>query len=82
MSILGEFSFIFLIFLLLFLQVLQIKDFEEKCISEILKKSLKTGYRFTVISDLQNNEKRVLFQVGKRQLNQKFPEKVYSSQLP
>ena len=45
---------------------------------EILKKSSKTGDKFTAISDLQNNEERVLFQVGNRQLNRKFSEQVYS----
>ena len=43
---------------------------------EILKKSSKTGDRFSAISDLQNNEERVLVQAGNRQLSQKFPEKV------
>ena len=43
---------------------------------EILKKSLRTRDRFTAISDLQNNEERVLFQAGNRQLSQQFPEKV------
>ena len=46
------------------MQILQIKDFEEKGMSEILKKSSKTGDQFTAISDLQNNEERVLFQAG------------------
>ena len=49
---------------------------------EILKKSSKTGDQFTAISDLQNNMERVLFQAGDRQLSQKFPEKVYSPQVP
>ena len=31
---------------------------------KILKKSSKTGDRFAAISDLQNNEERVLFQTG------------------
>ena len=35
---------------------------------EILKKSSKTGDRFLAVSDLQNNEERVLFQTGNRQL--------------
>ena len=55
---------------------MQIKDFEEKSKSEILKKSSKTGDRFTAIPDIQNNEERVLFQAGNSQLCQKFPEKV------
>ena len=42
---------------------------------EILKKSQKTGDRFTATSDLQNNVERVLFQAGNRQLSQKFREK-------
>ena len=50
--------------------------------SEILKKSSVTGNRFTAISDLQSNVERVLFQAGNRQLSQKFPEKVYSPQVP
>ena len=58
------------------------KDFEEKGMSEILKKSSKTGDRFTVISDLQNNEERVWFQPGNRQLSRKFPEQVYSPKVP
>ena len=49
---------------------------------EILKKSSKTGDRFTTTSDLQNNVERVLFHVGNRQLSQKFPEKVYNPQVP
>ena len=49
---------------------------------EILKKFSKTGDRFTAISDLQNNEDRVLFQAEDRQLRQKFPEKVYSPKVP
>ena len=36
---------------------------------EILEKSSKTGDRFTAISNLQNNEERVLFQTGNKQLN-------------
>ena len=48
------------------------KDFEEKGIPEILKKSSKTGDRFTVISDLQNNEEHALFRAGNRQVSQKF----------
>ena len=36
---------------------------------EILKKLSKTGDQFTAISDLQNNEERVLLQVGNRQLS-------------
>ena len=49
---------------------------------EILKMSSKTGDRFTATSDLQNNVERVLFQAGNRQLSQKFPERVYSPQVP
>ena len=45
---------------------------------EILKKSSKTGDQLTAISDLQNNEERVLFQVGNGQLSRKFSDKVYS----
>ena len=45
---------------------------------EILKKSPKTGNLFTAISDLQNNEKRALFQAGNKQLSQKFSEQIYS----
>ena len=48
---------------------------------EILKKSSKTGDRFTAIN-LQNNVVSVLFQAGNRQLSQKFPKKVYSPQVP
>ena len=48
--------------------------------SEVPKKSSKTGGRFTGISDLQNNVARVLFQAGNRQLSQKFAEKVYCPQ--
>ena len=44
------------------MQILQIKDFEEKGMSEILKKLSKTGDQFTAISYLENNEERVLFQ--------------------
>ena len=50
--------------------------------SEILRKSSKTGDLFTAISDLQSNVERVLFQAGNRHLSQKFPEKVYSPQVP
>ena len=63
-------------------QILQIKDFEEKGMPEILKKSSKTRDRFTATSDLQNNVERVLFQAGNRQLSQKFPKEVYSPQVP
>ena len=62
--------------------MLQVKDFEEKGMPEILKKSSKTGDRFAATSDLQNNVERVLFQAGNRQLSQKFPDKVYSPQVP
>ena len=54
----------------------QIKDFEEKSMPEILKRSSKTGDQFTDISDLRNNEERVLFQAGNRQLSRKFSEQV------
>ena len=54
----------------------------EKGIPEILKKSSKTGDRFTAISDLQNNVRCVLFMAGNTQLSQKFPEKVYSPETP
>ena len=46
--------------------------------SDIVKNTPKAGDRFTAISDLQNNEGRVLFRVGDGKINQKFPEKVYS----
>ena len=36
---------------------------------EILKKSSKTGDRFTAIPDLRNNVERVIFQAGNRQLS-------------
>ena len=49
---------------------------------EILKKSSKTGDRFKATSDFQNNVELVLSQAGNRQLSQKFPEKVYSPQVP
>ena len=49
---------------------------------EILKKSSKTGDRFTAILDLQNNVEHILFQAGNRQLSQKFPEKASSPQVP
>ena len=42
---------------------------------EIFKKSSKAGDRLTATSDLQNNEERVLFQAGNRQLSRKFSEK-------
>ena len=45
---------------------------------EILKKSSKTGDRFTAISDLQNNEEHVLYQAGNRQLRRKFSKDVDS----
>ncbi len=44
----------------------KIKDFKEKDMSEILKKSSKTGDRYTAISNLQNNEERVSFQPGNK----------------
>ena len=47
----------------------QIKDFEAKGMQEILKQSSKTGHRFTAISNLQNNEERVSFQTGNKQLS-------------
>ena len=43
--------------------------------SEILKKSSKSGDRFTAMSDVQNNEERVLFQAGNRQLRGPLHEK-------
>ena len=49
---------------------------------EILKKSSRTGDQFTAISDLQNNEERVLFQSGNRQLSRKFQEQVDSPLIP
>ena len=49
---------------------------------EILKKSSKTGNRFTTTSDLQSNVERVLFKARNRQLSQKFPEKGYSPEVP
>ena len=58
------------------------KDFEEKGMPDILKKSSKTQDRFTSISDLQKNVDGVLFQAGNRQLSQKFPKKVYSPKVP
>ena len=58
------------------------KDFEENGMPEILNKSSKIGDQFTAISDLQDNEERVLFQVGNRQLNQKFSGQVYSPYIP
>ena len=57
---------------------MQIKDFEEKGMPEILKKSSKTRVQFTAISDLQNNVEHVLFQVGNRQLSRSLSERVYS----
>ena len=45
------------------------KDFEENNMPEILKMSSKTGAEFTAISDLQNNEERVLCLAGNRQLS-------------
>ena len=45
--------------------------------AEVLKTSSKTGDRVTAISDLQNNEEHVLFSGS-----QKFPEKVFSPQVP
>ena len=44
---------------------------------EILKKLSKTGDRFAAISDLRNNEERVLFQAVNRQLSQTFSEHAY-----
>ena len=61
---------------------MQIKDFEEKGMPEILKKSSKTGDQSTAISDLQSNVERALPQAGNRQLSQKFPEKVCSPKVP
>ena len=56
----------------------QIKDIEAKGLVEILKKSFKTGDRFTAFSDLQNNEERVSLQAENRQLIRKFSKQVYS----
>ena len=44
---------------------------------KILKKSSKTGGRFTAISDLKNNEERILFQTGNKQLSRKLSEQAY-----
>ena len=49
---------------------------------EIFKWLLKTGDRFTAISDLQKNEERVLIQAGNRQLTWKFSEQVYCPFIP
>ena len=49
---------------------------------EILKKSSKTGDQYSTISDLQDNEERVLFQAGNGQLNRKFSEQVHSPYIP
>ena len=43
---------------------------------EILKRLSRARDRFTVISNLQNNEERVLFQAENRQLG-KLSEQVY-----
>ena len=56
-------------------QILQIKDFEEKGMSEVLKKASKTGDRFTAISDLQNNVERVLFLAGNSNSVKSFQRK-------
>ena len=55
--------------------MLQIKDFEEKGISEILKNSSETGDRFTSISDLKNNLECVLFQTRNRHSLKSFQRK-------
>ena len=47
----------------------QICDFEAKGILEILKKSSKAGDRFAAVSDLQNNDERVVLEIGNRELN-------------
>ena len=44
--------------------------------SEILKKSSKTGDQFTAISDLQNNEEHVLFQAGNGHSVESFQSKL------
>ena len=44
---------------------------------EILKKSSKLRDLRTAISDLQNNEERVLFQAGTPHLSPKSSEQVY-----
>ena len=49
---------------------------------EIFKKSSKTGDRLAAISNLQNNEERVLIQARNGQLSKKYPEKVYSRHVP
>ena len=54
------------------------KDFAGNGMPEIIEKSAKTRDLFTAISDLQNNEERVLFQAGNRQLSRKILEQVYS----
>ena len=46
---------------------------------EILKKSSKTGDRFTTTSDLQNSMERVLFQAENRQLSQSLQRKVIAA---
>ena len=43
------------------------------------KSNQKTGDRFAAISDLQNNEKRALFQAGNRQLIRQFTKQVLVS---
>ena len=43
----------------------------------MLKKLPKTGDRFKAMSDLENNEERVL-SAGDRQVSREFPEKVPS----
>ena len=40
---------------------------------DFVKKSSKTGDRFTTVPDLQNNEERVSFDPGNRKLNGKCP---------
>ena len=49
---------------------------------EVLKRSSITGDQLTEISDLQNNEKRVTFKPGNRQLNGRFSEQVHSLLVP
>ena len=60
----------------------RIRDFEEKGMPEMVKKSSKTWDRFTAISDLQNSNERVSVQPGNRQLSRKFLDKVYSPLVP
>ena len=61
---------------------MQIKDFEQKGMPEILKESSKKGIDLQPSQNLENNKERVLFYTGNRQLSEKLPEKVYSPQVP